>query len=169
MQTVFRPNRQYWGTLALGAGIGVVYLIGFVIGGKPLDGVIALAIMVGFSGALYVIARRSETVRGLLDRRDERITAIDLRATAVTALAMIGVVLVGFVVEHRPRRHRLALVPDRRRGRARLRGGRHLLPDPRLIPGEAVRPAQPPTVSSVLPIAVRASSAPCASAARCSG
>ena len=99
MQTMSRPNRQYWGTLALGAGIGVVYLIGFVIGGKPLDGVVALAIMLGFSGALYVIARRSETVRGLLDRRDERIAAIDLRATAVTALAMIAVVLVGFVVD----------------------------------------------------------------------
>jgi hypothetical protein len=99
MQTMSRPNRQYWGTLALGAGIRVVYLIGFAIGGKPLDGVIALAIMLGFSGALYVIARRSETVRGLLDRRDERIAAIDLRATAVTALAMIAVVLVGFVVD----------------------------------------------------------------------
>jgi hypothetical protein len=99
MQTMPRPNRQYWGTLALGAGIGVVYLIGFAIGGKPLDGVIALAIMLGFSGALYMIARRSETVRGLLDRRDERIAAIDLRATAVTALAMIAVVLVGFVVD----------------------------------------------------------------------
>jgi hypothetical protein len=37
MQTMSRPNRQYWGTLALGAGIGVVCLIGFVIGGKPLD------------------------------------------------------------------------------------------------------------------------------------
>ena len=31
--------------------------------------------------------------------RDERIAAIDLRATAVTALAMIAVVLVGFVVD----------------------------------------------------------------------
>jgi hypothetical protein len=99
MQTMSRPNRQYWGTLALGAGIGVVYLIGFVIGGKPLDGVLALCIMVGFSGAMYLVARRSETVRGLLDRRDERIAAIDLRATAVTALAMIAVVLVGFVVD----------------------------------------------------------------------
>jgi hypothetical protein len=71
MQTMSKPNRQYWGTLTLGAGIGIVYLIGFVIGGKPLDGVIALAIMVGFSGAMYLVARRSETVRGLLDRRDE--------------------------------------------------------------------------------------------------
>ena len=70
-----------------------------MIGGKPLDGVIALAIVPGFSGARYVIARRSETVRGLPDRRDGRITAIDLRATAVTALAMIAVVLAGFVAD----------------------------------------------------------------------
>jgi hypothetical protein len=34
----------------------------------------------------------------LLDRRDERIAGIDLRATAFTALAMIVTVLVGFVV-----------------------------------------------------------------------
>jgi hypothetical protein len=87
------------GMPALGAGIGVIYLIGCVIGAKPLAGVIALAIMLGFSGAQYVIAWRSETVRGLLDRRDERITAIDLCATAVTALAMIAAVLVGFVVD----------------------------------------------------------------------
>jgi len=99
MQTTSRNNRQYWGTLALGAGIGVVYLVGFVIGGKPLDGVVSLAIMVGFTGGVALIARRSETVRGLLDHRDERISGIDLRATAVTALAMIAVVLVGFVVD----------------------------------------------------------------------
>ena len=37
-------------------------------------------------------------MRGLLDHRDERISAIDLRATAVTALAMIAVILIGFVV-----------------------------------------------------------------------
>jgi hypothetical protein len=35
----------------------------------------------------------------LLDHRDERITAIDLRATAVTALVLIAVVLVAFVVQ----------------------------------------------------------------------
>ena len=58
----------------------------------------ALAIMVAFSGALVLAGRRSETVRGLLDHQDERISAIDLRATAVTALAMIAVILIGFVV-----------------------------------------------------------------------
>ncbi len=98
MQITARRNRGYWATVALGVGIGIVYLIGFAAGGKPLLGVGALAIMVAFTGALLLAGRRSETVRGLLDRRDERITAIDLRATAVTALAMIAVILVGFVV-----------------------------------------------------------------------
>jgi hypothetical protein len=98
MQITSRTNRYYWGTVALGVAIGIVYLIGFAAGGKPLLGVGALAIMVAFSGALVLAGRRSETVRGLLDHRDERISAIDLRATAVTALAMIAVILVGFVV-----------------------------------------------------------------------
>jgi len=61
--------------------------------------VFAFAVMVAFSGGLLLARRRSETVRGLLDRRDERITAIDLRATAVTALVMIAVVVVAFVVQ----------------------------------------------------------------------
>ena len=98
MQITSRTNRYYWATLALGVTIGLVYLIGFAAGGKPLLGVGALAIMVAFSGALVLAGRRSETVRGLLDHRDERISAIDLRATAVTALAMIAVILIGFVV-----------------------------------------------------------------------
>lgn len=98
MQITSRTNRSYWATVALGVTIGIVYLIGFAAGGKPLLGVGALAIMVAFSGALVLAGRRSETVRGLLDHRDERISAIDLRATAVTALALIAVILIGFVV-----------------------------------------------------------------------
>ena len=98
MQITSRTNRSSWATVALAVIIGIVYLIGFAAGGKPLLGVGALAIMVAFSGALVLAGRRSETVRGLLDHRDERISAIDLRATAVTALAMIAVILIGFVI-----------------------------------------------------------------------
>ena len=99
MQITTRTKRRsYWATMALGGVIGIVYLIGFAAGGKPLLGVGALAVMVAFSGALVLVGRRSETVRGLLDHRDERISAIDLRATAVTALALIAVILIGFVV-----------------------------------------------------------------------
>ncbi len=79
--------------------IGLVYLVGFSIGGKPGQGMFGLALMVAFGVALALLGRRSETVRGLLDHRDERIAGIDLRATAVTASAMIAAVPVGFVVD----------------------------------------------------------------------
>ena len=67
MQITSRTNRRgYWATVAVGAGIGVIYLIGFAAGGKPLLGLGALGIMVAFSGALLLAGRRSETVRGLI-------------------------------------------------------------------------------------------------------
>jgi hypothetical protein len=77
----------------------VVYLVALSIAGDPFYGVLALAVMVAFSGALLLARRRSETVKGLLDHGDERISAIDLRATAITALALIAVILVAFVVQ----------------------------------------------------------------------
>ena len=98
MQITSRTKRSYWATVAVAVGIGLVYLTAFAAGGQPLLGLAALGIMVAFSGVLMLAGRRSETVRGLLDHRDERISAIDLRATAVTALAMIAAVLAGFVV-----------------------------------------------------------------------
>jgi len=99
MQTITRKSYKYLATPIFGVLMGLVYLVAFSIGGSPLNGVIGLAVMVVFSGALLAVRGRIETVRGLLDHRDERISAIDLRATAVTALAMIAVVLVAFVVE----------------------------------------------------------------------
>lgn len=52
MQITSRTNRRgYWATVAVGVGIGVIYLIGFAAGGKPLLGLGALGIMVAFSGA----------------------------------------------------------------------------------------------------------------------
>jgi peptidoglycan biosynthesis protein MviN/MurJ (putative lipid II flippase) len=99
MQTMTNKSRKYLVTPIFGAAMGVVYLVALSVAGHPVDGVIALAVMVSFSVVLLVARRRSETVRGLLDRRDERITAIDLRATAVTAVVMIVVVLVAFVIQ----------------------------------------------------------------------
>ncbi len=98
MQTTRKPARLYWVTPAVSAAIGLVYLIGFTIGGHPLDGLAGLAVMLLFGVGLAVAGRRSETVRGLLDRRDERITGIDLRATAFTAVVLIAAILAGFVV-----------------------------------------------------------------------
>ena len=99
MQTISRTTCKYLATPIFGVLMGVVYLVAFWAGGSLAYGLFGLAVMVAFSLLLLVARRHSETVRGLLDHRDERITAIDLRATAVTALAMICVVLVAFIVE----------------------------------------------------------------------
>jgi Na+/H+ antiporter NhaD/arsenite permease-like protein len=99
MQTITRKSCKYLATPIFGVLMGLMYLVAFWAGGSLAYGVFGLAVMVAFSLLLLVARRHSETVRGLLDHRDERITAIDLRATAVTALAMIAVVLVAFVVE----------------------------------------------------------------------
>ena len=52
MQNTARTNRSYWATVGLGVTIGILYLIGFAAGGKPLLGVGALAmiavILIGF-------------------------------------------------------------------------------------------------------------------------
>jgi peptidoglycan biosynthesis protein MviN/MurJ (putative lipid II flippase) len=99
MQTTAKTSRKYLATPIFATTMGVVYLVALSIAGDPVYGVLALAVMVAFSGALLLARRRSETVKGLLDHRDERISSIDLRATAFTALAMIVVVLVAFVVQ----------------------------------------------------------------------
>ena len=99
MSTTTKTGRAFWVTPATGVAIGLIYLIAFSIGGQPGNGLIGLGIMVAFSAALVLLGRRSETVRGILDHRDERLAGIDLRATAVTALVMILAVLAGFVVE----------------------------------------------------------------------
>jgi hypothetical protein len=97
MQMPRKAAIQYWSTPVVGLLIGLIYLVGYWIGGHPGQGLFGLAVMVTFSVALLLVGRRSETVRGLLDHRDERIAGIDLRASAFTALAMIVAVLAGFV------------------------------------------------------------------------
>ena len=99
MPTMTKTNRAYWVTPAAGVASGLIYLVGFSVGGKPGDGLIALGVMTVFSAAVALAGRRSETVRGLLDHRDERLAGIDVRETAVTAVVMILAVLAGFVVE----------------------------------------------------------------------
>ena len=99
MQITTKNSRVYWVTPAVGVACGLIYLIAFSLGGHPGYGLIALGVMVAFSAGIALLGRRSETVRGLLDHRDERLAGIDLRATAVTAVIMILAVLAGFVIE----------------------------------------------------------------------
>ena len=72
--TTPKTSRKYLATPIFGAAMGVVYLVALSIAGEPVFGVLALAVMVAFSGALLLARRRSETVKGLLDhgRADQR-------------------------------------------------------------------------------------------------
>lgn len=88
-----------WVTPAVGLTIGLAYLVAGWAGENLLFGLLGFGIMALFSLGLLVVARRSETVRGLLDRRDERISAIDVQATAITGTVLIVAIIAAFVVE----------------------------------------------------------------------
>jgi len=98
-QTSKRRRITYWSVPAVCVVASVAYLAAAWHSGRPGLGVAMLAIMLGFGVVVLLAARRSETVRGLLDRRDERIVAIDLRATAFAGIAVIVAILVGAVLE----------------------------------------------------------------------
>jgi hypothetical protein len=77
----------------------VVFLASSWLGGHPGLGIVSFGIMAVFSAVLVLASRRSETVRGLLDRRDERLSAIDVRATAASGLVLILAVTGAAVAE----------------------------------------------------------------------
>lgn len=89
----------FWATPACAVLLGAGYFTADAVAGHPGEGLIALVPMVAIGAAFVIAARYSETIRGLLNRRDERITLIDLRATAVSGLLVIFAVLVGAMVE----------------------------------------------------------------------
>jgi hypothetical protein len=80
--------------------LGVVVWAASWIGGHPVAGLFSFLIMACF-GAIFVVGRRSESLRMMAAgrRADERWRSIDLRATAASGLAVITVVIVGFLWE----------------------------------------------------------------------
>ena len=94
-----KRNPAFWATPAVGVLAGIAYFVAAAISGHPGMGAVLLGIMLAFTAVILVASRRSETVRGLLDRRDERIVRIDLVATAASGVAVILAVLGGAVVE----------------------------------------------------------------------
>jgi len=89
----------FWITPAVAVLGGVAYLVSSIVGGHPVLGVVLLLVMLAFAAILVLVAQRSETVRGLMDHRDERIAGIDLRATALTGVVLSFAVIGGAVVE----------------------------------------------------------------------
>lgn len=83
----------------LSVGMGIVYLIAGLLGDDLDFGIFGLVLMTALGAVLWFVRLRSETVQGLMDRRDERINAIDLKATAFAGTTVIVAIIVAFVVE----------------------------------------------------------------------
>jgi hypothetical protein len=99
MRTTTRKRLRFWATPAVSLAIGVGYFAASSAGGHPGQGVFMFSVMAVTAVGSVLFARRSETMRGLMDHGDERLATIDLTATAWAGLAVIGAVLVGFVVD----------------------------------------------------------------------
>lgn len=84
---------------AFAVGLGLAYLVAGLLGDDLPFAVFGLVLMVTV-GAIFVLAgRRSETVAGLLDRRDERINHLDATASLVGGMVVLGAVIIMFLIE----------------------------------------------------------------------
>jgi hypothetical protein len=99
MQTTTRRRLQFWATPAVALAIGVGYFAASSAGGHRGQGVFMFSVMAVTAVGSVLFARRSETVRGLMDHGDERLANIDLTATAAAGGSVIAADLVGFMVD----------------------------------------------------------------------
>jgi hypothetical protein len=92
-------SKSKWFLPLFTVGIGIAMLTAMWIGGDPSTGLFSLAVMAVFA-ALILVGGRSETIRGLRgDGRDERFRQIDIAATAIAGLVVIGAIIIAFLVE----------------------------------------------------------------------
>lgn len=94
-----RRGGPRWLIPAVATGIGLAYLAAGLAAGDAAFAVGGLVLMLGLAGALLLLSGRSETIAGLLDRRDERINSLDANATLFSGMVLVAAVLVMFVVE----------------------------------------------------------------------
>ena len=95
-----RPaSRWRWGTPLVAVMLGIAYLAAGWLGDDRTFAIGGFVLMVGLGAAFLIAGRFSETVGGLLDRRDERINAIDTQATVFTGMVLVTAVIIGFVSE----------------------------------------------------------------------
>ncbi len=82
-----------WAIPVFAIGAGLAYLVAAPVAGNAELGLAMLAIMVAAGVGFLVAARWSETARGLMDRKDERINAIDKDATVFAAGVLLLAIL----------------------------------------------------------------------------
>ena len=87
-----------WGMFLFSLALGAVMWTASWIGGHPMLGLAMFGIMAAF-GAVFVVGRRSETIRLMAAGRhaDERWRSIDLRATAFMGIVLGLAVIVAFL------------------------------------------------------------------------
>lgn len=88
-----------WVTPATSLLFGLAFLFVGWLGDNLEFGIFGLVLMVVFGGLFVLAGRRSETVAGLMDRRDERINDLDLRATTFAGMAALLAVILMFLIE----------------------------------------------------------------------
>jgi hypothetical protein len=94
-----KANFQRWYVPTVATLIGVAYLVAGILGDDLRFGITGLVLMLATAGAVVLVGRRSETVKGLLDRQDERIRGIDNDASMFAGMVLVVAVIAGFVVE----------------------------------------------------------------------
>jgi hypothetical protein len=92
-------TKSKWFLPGFALAMGIVIFAAQWAGGDASGGVISLAILAGF-GALVLFGGRSETIRGLRgDGRDERLLDMDIKATAISGMAIITAIIAAFIVQ----------------------------------------------------------------------
>jgi Flp pilus assembly protein protease CpaA len=91
--------RSKWSMPLICLWLGLMVFLASWLGGQLGAGLVSLAIMAAFGLFLLLISSRSETVRGLTVRGDERFAQIDLKATAISGLVLIIALIVAWLVQ----------------------------------------------------------------------
>ena len=92
--------RSKWFMPGFAGALGVMVFVALWIGGDPLGGVYAGAVLVAFGLLVLVGGARSETVRALRgDGRDERFRTIDIHATAFSGSVLIVALIVLWIID----------------------------------------------------------------------
>ena len=91
-------TRSKWFMPLFCLALGLVLLAVNWLGGQLVWGAVSLAVLAAFGLLILLLTGRSETVKGLTVRRDERFAQIDLRATAVAGLVVLVTMIVAWMV-----------------------------------------------------------------------